>query len=311
MIKLEPSLKHYLWGGEKLKEYGKVSEFDTIAESWEVSTHPDGLSFIKGTHKSFKSYLEVNGRHVMGAHGESYEEFPLLIKFIDAAKPLSIQVHPNDEYALEHEGQYGKTEMWYILEAEPQAYIYYGFQEPVSDEMYRSIAEDGTILSYLNKVSVQKGDVVLVESGTVHALGPGIVVCEIQQNSNVTYRIYDYQRLENGKERDLHLDQAIAVTHFPKHLSLDFKRYPSEIKDGKTIIALENHEKFKVCKVIQDGTFKIRGSSDSFEIIIVLEGKLQINDKKDEYIGKGDSVFFDANESYIISGQGIYLSVKI
>lgn len=215
-ILLRPSGKDYLWGGERLKtEYGKHIDLSPLAETWECSGHPDGPSYaINGEFKG-KSLAEITGVHRewLGIKCNPENGFPILIKFIDAAKDLSVQVHPSDEYAKEHEhGQNGKTEMWYVLEAEPDAKLVWGFEHKVTKEMLRRNITDGCLSKDLHYVPVHKGDVFLIESGTVHAIGAGIILAEIQESSNLTYRLYDYNRVgKDGKKRELHFDKAVQV----------------------------------------------------------------------------------------------------
>ena len=195
ILKLKPSGKDYLWGGRRLiEEYGKEFDGEKLAETWELSCHPDGPSYVdSGEYKgeTLSEYILMEGKKVTGTHSRPYEQFPLLIKFIDAHDDLSIQVHPDDSYAIAHENQYGKTEMWYIVDCEEGASLYYGFAREISREEFAGRIRNHTLLEVLNKVEVQKGDVLFIESGTIHAIGSGNLIAEIQQNSNVTYRVYD------------------------------------------------------------------------------------------------------------------------
>lgn len=217
MLALKPACKDYLWGGAALKEkYGKAFPGAVLAETWELSCHPDGPSVISGGDfdgYTLAAYIAEAGRDVLGTNCARFGDFPLLVKFIDAKQNLSIQVHPDDEYAQRHEGQFGKTEMWYIVDAAPGAFIYYGFEKPVSREEFRRRITDNTLPEALHRVDVKKGDVFFLPPGTIHALGAGAMVAEVQQNSNVTYRVYDYGRRDaQGRERELHVDKALDVT---------------------------------------------------------------------------------------------------
>lgn len=219
---LTPACKDYLWGGNKLRtEYGVKSNLDPLAEAWVLSCHPDGPSVLPdGT--TLPDYLAAHPE-AAGTHCKKFENFPVLVKLIDAKDDLSIQVHPSDAYALEHEGQYGKTEMWVVLEAEPDAFLYYGFREPITEEEFAERIRNNTLPEVLNAVPVKKGDVFFIPSGTLHAICKGIVIAEIQQNSNVTYRVYDYGRIgADGKPRALHIDQARKVTRLEKPVKQDF-----------------------------------------------------------------------------------------
>ena len=212
-ILLAPSGKDYLWGGNRLKtEYGKDIKLTPLAETWECSVHSNGPCYaISGEHKgmTLAEIIKMHPEYV----GNKNTQIPVLIKFIDAAKDLSVQVHPSDEYAREHEnGQNGKTEMWYVLEAKEGAKLVWGFEHKVTKEILEKDITDGTLQNDLHYVPVHKGDVFLIESGTVHAIGEGILLAEIQENSDLTYRLYDYNRRDkNGNLRELHFDKAIQV----------------------------------------------------------------------------------------------------
>lgn len=206
IMKLIPMGKDYLWGGTRLREeYGKKINLTPLAETWECSIHQDGPSYVaNGTYKG-KTLAEVLKAHpeYLGTKVED-GELPVLVKFIDAKKDLSVQVHPSDEYAREHEGDNGKTEMWYVIDADEGASLIYGFQHEVTEEILRKAVETGTLDKHLQKVPVHKGDTYFVPAGTVHGIGKGILVAEIQESSNVTYRVYDYDRVDkNGKKREL------------------------------------------------------------------------------------------------------------
>lgn len=212
-ILLTPSGKDYLWGGNRLKtEYGKDIELTPLAETWECSVHPNGPSYaVSGEHKgmTLAEIIQMHPEYV----GHKNNQIPVLIKFIDAAKDLSVQVHPSDEYARKYEnGQNGKTEMWYVLEAKEGAKLVWGFEHKVTKEILEKDITDGTLQNDLHYVSVHKGDVFLIESGTVHAIGEGILLAEIQENSDLTYRLYDYNRRDkDGNLRELHFDKAVQV----------------------------------------------------------------------------------------------------
>ena len=209
--RLTPAMKDNLWGGTRLKsDYHKETDLEILAESWELSTHPDGQSLIDGV-PLFD--LVQQEPEVLGTKCP-VKDIPLLIKFIDAKQDLSIQVHPDDDYARRVEGDNGKTEMWYILDAEPNAFIYLGVKEELSKVAFQTSIEDLSVLDNLNLVPVKRGDIFLVRSGTLHAIGAGCLLIEIQERSNVTYRVFDFNRRDkNGKLRDLHIDKALEVTN--------------------------------------------------------------------------------------------------
>ena len=195
--KLYPEYKDYLWGGEKLKtKYGKQTDKTPCAESWELSFHKDGLTRLSNG----KTLAETATETDLGTNCKKFPFFPVLIKFIDAKQDLSVQVHPSDEYALKHENSFGKTEMWYIVEAEKGAGIYLGFNRDVTQEEYETAIKENRLTELLNFYDVKAGECYFIPSGTIHAIGKGCLICEIQQNSNLTYRVYDYGRKDkDGK----------------------------------------------------------------------------------------------------------------
>lgn len=293
-LKLSPAFKDYLWGGTKLKTlYNKKSDLEKVAESWELSTHKDGESVIRDGEymgMSLSSFVAQDKENILGKNASKFEFFPILIKFIDALDSLSIQVHPSDEYALTHEKEYGKTEMWYILDCEEGAFLYYGFNREITKEEFRKRLEDNTILDVLNKVYVKKGDVFFINAGTVHAIGKGIMICEIQQNSNTTYRVYDYNRKDKfGNLRDLHIDKAIDVSYLS----------PCEpYKQEGNVLASCDY--FTVLKYEVDGENEFYVSDDCFRSVIVTEGagELILNDYSLSF-EKGDSIFIPAQNGKV------------
>ena len=277
ILKLKPACKDYLWGGHRLvDEYNVDYDGEILAEAWELSCHPDGPSMImNGPYegKSLREYLDIVGMEALGTHCRRFREFPILTKFIDARDNLSIQVHPNNGFALQNEGQYGKTEMWYVLDAEEGAFLYYGFKREITREEFARRIEENTLLEVLNAVPVKKGDVLFIESGTLHAIGKGILIAEIQQNSNVTYRVYDYGRVgKDGKKRDLHIEKALAVT----------SRVPI-IRSGSEYPHVADCDYFTVDKLNLDGnlTYRMQGtvSEASFLSILILDGEGTISCK--------------------------------
>lgn len=238
---------------------------------------------------SLAEYLESAGTEALGKNCRRFEEFPILIKFIDAKDDLSIQVHPDNSYALKNEGQYGKTEMWYIVDCKEGAFLYYGFAKEIEREEFQRRIEDNTLLEVLNKVSVQKGDVLLIEAGTIHAIGKDIVIAEIQQNSNVTYRVYDYGRVDGeGRQRDLHIEKALAVTN----------RIPL-VRNKPVSPHLAKCDYFTVDKLNLDGRMlkKAGGtvSEDSFAHFLIVEGQGTIACGGGTVdFEKGDSLFLPA-----------------
>lgn len=217
VYKLESACKDYLWGGNRLRENFHIQdEKNPLAEAWVLSCHKDGESMLvlsPSGRVSLPAFLR-NNPSFSGSLAEKFPVFPVLIKLIDAKLPLSVQVHPDDSYAEKREGGLGKTEMWLILEREEGAFLYYGFKKEYTKEEVRAAIEGQYLTDYLEKVPVEKGDVFFIPAGTVHAIGAGIVIAEIQENSNLTYRVYDYGRKDkNGKERELHIAKALDVMH--------------------------------------------------------------------------------------------------
>ena len=286
--KLYPAYKDYLWGGNTLKEkYGKNTNIEPLAESWELSFHKDGLCRLKNG----KSLAESVTKEELGTAVDGFSDFPVLIKFIDAKSNLSVQVHPSDEFAKKQENSLGKTEMWYVTEATDCAGIYLGFKDNVSKEEYESAINDGSLCSLLNFINVKAGDCYFIPAGTIHAIGAGCLICEIQQNSNVTYRVFDYKRKDkNGNERELHIDKALAVTDLRKLC-------PTASKPP----LLASCEYFTVSKLTVNGMLTSHTDNTSFHAITCVSGKGNI---EGQVISKGDTFFVPASYgTYTIEGN--------
>lgn len=298
-IKLKPAFKDYLWGGTRLRDdFDKDCDFDKIAESWELSCHKDGNSVVADGEfagLTLAQYIEKEGKSVLGTNCEKFENFPILIKLIDAKDNLSVQVHPNNEYAQRVEGEYGKTEMWYVVDCDEGASLLYGFKHNITKEEFRERIENNTLLEVTNSVPVKKGDVFFIEAGTLHAIGKGILIAEIQQNSNTTYRIYDYGRVgADGKPRQLHIDKAVDVTNL-----CPAKPYPqSEPVDmgGWTKKRLAKCEYFTVDVINVDTSAALEADKSSFVNILVLDGGCVLSSEGNDAVElkKGDSVFIPA-----------------
>ena len=305
MLKLTPVFKDYLWGGTKLRDiYRKPCDYDVIAESWELSAHEAGQSIVaSGKHKGqkFGDYLEAVGKDVLGWKCSPLQSFPLLIKFIDAKGSLSLQVHPDDDYALEHENQYGKNEMWYVIDSEPGAGLYVGFNRDVSREEVSRRVRDNTIMEVLNFYPTKPGDVFFIPAGTVHAIGAGNLICEIQQSSNCTYRLYDYDRRDKfGNPRELHLEKALDVLNFKKYEPQSFGKET----DGTGTVLVR-------CKYFESTLYEVSGEIsvsldiDRFHSVVCIKGSGQL--RIGEFImdiKAGESVFVPAQkESLVVSGK--------
>lgn len=298
-IKLTPACKDYLWGGEKLRQdYGIQSQLHPLAEAWVLSCHPDGPSVVATgplAGKTLPEYIQEKGPGCLGAGCEKFTDFPILAKFIDAKGDLSIQVHPSNEYALAHEHQFGKTEMWYVLDCEPGATLYYGFQHQISREEFQQRIPNNTLTEVLNAVPVEKGDLFFIPAGTLHAIRKGIVVAEIQQNSNVTYRIYDYGRVgADGKPRQLHIQQALEVTQrTPPQPDPDFHGH------------LAQCPYFTVD--VMEGRFTLDCGPESFVSVLVLEGTGALWEGDESMsLRKGESLFIPAGAGQCrLEGDGL------
>lgn len=296
ILKLTPSCKDYLWGGSRLRTgFGVHSDLQPLAEAWVLSCHPDGPSFLPDG-STLQQYIDGHPG-CLGTACNRFQEFPILAKLIDAADNLSIQVHPDNAYALAHEGQYGKTEMWYVLDCEPDAFLYYGFDHEISKEEFERRIQDNTLTQVLNAAPVHKGDVFFIPSGTLHAICKGIVIAEIQQNSNVTYRVYDYGRVgADGKPRALHVPQALAVTQcVPPRKDWNFDGHL--VKCEYFTADVVNGEGKGVC------------GPESFVSFLVTEGSGALTCGGETLkIKKGDSLFLPANSGeWTLSGSATTL----
>lgn len=319
-IKLQPAFKDYLWGGTKLRDiYGKKCEYETIAESWELSAHEAGQSIVaNGRHKgmAFAEYLEVIGKANWGWKCQPLDSFPILIKFIDAKNSLSIQVHPDDDYALFVENQYGKNEMWYIINCEPNAYIYCGFNRDVTREEVANRLADNTILDILYKIPVKKGEAYFISAGTVHAIGGGIMICEIQQSSNCTYRLYDYCRKDKfGNLRQLHINQALDVLNYEKYK-------PQQLEDASEECVSYKKRVISRCKYFEcilyrlNGIMELPALEESFTSLIGISGNgcisLSTDSETSMDFTQGESIFMPkSTDIYILEGQCEFIITRI
>ncbi len=302
-----PIYKDYIWGGTKLKDYLKKEvPFETAAEAWEVSTNEAGLSEVeieKGTKTTLKELFDNTEKRVeiFGTKTKDMERFPLLIKFIDAKDNLSVQVHPDDAYALEHENDTGKTEMWYIMECDENASIICGLKETVTQEQIPNMITNGKLQNYLNKVPICKGDVIYIPAGTVHAILKGTLICEIQQNSNLTYRVYDWDRVgKDGKPRELHIKKAMDVIKQDKRQNITSTNGQEDI--CKMVMDC-NYFKVDVLNVTEN--YQAKSRKDTFEAYMVVEGKGKLETKGKEYdIKIGESFILPASlGEYEIKGN--------
>lgn len=313
ILKLNPVFKDYLWGGTKLRdEYGFKSDLTKLAEGWMLSCHKDGENTIENGEFAGKTLTEVvkSNPNFLGENGKKFEYFPILIKLIDAKDDLSVQVHPDNDYAMRVENEYGKTECWYILDCDEGAELIYGFNRDISSEEFKNRIADNTFLETVNKVKVKKGDLFFIEAGTLHAIGKGILLAEIQQNSNTTYRVYDYGRLgADGKPRDLHVQKAIDVTNCtPPTRSTNPEGELVKYEDY-SIQLLTECDLFNVKKVSVKNIFDGVADEKSFVSVLVTDGTGKIENID---IKKGDSLFIPANYgTFTISGNLEVIITKV
>lgn len=317
-ILLRPVGKDYLWGGSRLREkYHKNLPQEPLAETWECSTHPDGVSIVASgayqgqpLYEVLRIHPEWLGSHPgsMNAQLQNHGELPVLIKFIDAAKDLSVQVHPDDVYAGLHENQSGKTEMWYVLEAEPEAKLIYGFTHDITREQLLESLQNGKIMHHLQQIPVHKNDVFFIRPGTVHAIGKGVVVAEIQECSNVTYRLYDYDRIDkNGEKRPLHVEKALDVLNLKRTPQVRQQMRLMRYQPGSASEILCRCRYFQVDRVLISEMYRCKVESISFQVFLILEGDLQIGDLA---VQKGDCVFLPADCGEVtVRGKGQLLQV--
>jgi len=291
IVKLKPCLKSFIWGGTKLKsDYGKSGE-SVIAESWELSCNKQGLSIIDSGDFKGETLADVLKNADLGKTGGRFGFFPVLNKFIDARENLSVQVHPNDAFALQYEGQCGKTEMWHILDADKDAFIYLGTNRKLSADFFLKAAENGSITDCLNKVRVRRGDTYFVPAGTLHAIGAGVTLFEVQQNSTLTYRVYDYGRCGKDGLRPLHIQKALQVSNLDRFAVPQPHR--SEL--------LGKCEYFSVYRYIGGKKFCF---ADSFCSLTVTDGKITAGEL---VLNKGETAFVSAGEAFSVSGNGEYI----
>jgi mannose-6-phosphate isomerase len=288
-LTFNPVFRDYIWGGRNLEtQLGRPLPPGIIAESWDISGHPSSPTTADNGWHAGHTLLEIQnnlGLDLVGTRSQDMlarGKFPLLIKLLDANKPLSVQVHPENEYAKTHEnGELGKTEMWYILHAEPEAYLIYGLKSGVTPETFRTALEAGRLEDCLHRLPVKAGDAVFIPAGSVHAIMEGIVLAEIQQNSDTTYRVYDWNRVgADGKPRPLHVDKALAVINFSQVEPGPFEpRLIEENSDFKrefiTTCPLFNVEKLTFKK--ERASFAALCDGSTFEIWGAMTGQAQVN----------------------------------
>jgi len=281
---LKPAEKDYLWGGTRLKDdFSKETELDPLAETWECSTHPDGPSTVASGPFKGKALIDVlkENPDFIGTHPKLQSEngLPVLVKFIDAKNDLSVQVHPDDEYAkINENGSFGKSEMWYVVEAAKNAKLIYGFRTDIDKKTVIKALEEERLEHYLLSIPVNKGDVFFIPAGQVHAILSGCLIAEVQESSNLTYRLYDYNRIDkNGNKRELHIEKALDVINLKGSSKPEQPMHVFRFREGVMIEKLYDCKYFNVEKVFLDtqrcrkhARFKTR--KNSFRVLLCIEG---------------------------------------
>ncbi len=314
-LQFEPIFKEKIWGGNKLKtQFNKSISSKNTGESWELSAVKGDISIV--SNGDFKGKLltelielypnEILGTNVFERFGS---QFPLLFKFLDAKEDLSIQVHPNDELARERHNSFGKTEMWYIMQADKNARIIIGFKENSNKEEYLENLENKKLSTILNEIEVGEGDVFFIETGTVHSIGAGIVIAEIQQTSDVTYRIYDFDRKdENGNKRELHIDLALDAINYQK-----IETQKIYFKEPNQLNNVVDCPYFTTNFIPLTETLKMQKSGTSFTTYMCVEGEfnIEINGVIYHY-KKGDTVLVPAAlKEFVLTGNASILEIYI
>lgn len=314
-LQFKPILKERIWGGTKLHDIlNKPYLSETIGESWELSAVKDDVSVVsngsfagKSLDELIKSYPEeILGTAVFEKFGT---EFPLLFKFIDAREDLSIQLHPNDALAKERHNSFGKTEMWYVMHAEPEARLIVGFKKDSSPEEFLHHIKNKTLTTILNEIPVQAGDVFFLETGIIHAIGSGVLLAEIQQTSDITYRVYDWDRVDaNGKGRELHLDMALDAMNYK--VAEAQKKYSKKINFSNPVVHCPY---FNTNVLLLEGSYRANYNPYSFRVLMCTEGNFEILWNNWSYpVSKGETVLVPAViTDFELFGKAHILEVSI
>ncbi|WP_430611966.1 type I phosphomannose isomerase catalytic subunit [Flavobacterium sp. JP2137] len=311
-----PILKERIWGGTKLNTIlGKAIHSEQVGESWEISMVPGEISQISnGAYQgmSLAELIDLFPEEVLGTkiYKKFGKQFPLLFKFLDAKEDLSIQLHPNDDLAQKRHQSFGKTEMWYVMQADEGSRVVVGFQGPVTAEDYLYHLEHKSLPTILKEITVRVGDVFFIETGTIHAIGKGVLLAEIQQTSDITYRVYDWDRVDaNGKERELHIDLALeAIDYRPREVELFYER---TCNTGNLIVDCPY---FRVNFIPLDGVFEAQKQGDSFYIYVCTEGSvsLQLEQDREYAFKKGDTFLIPAAlKQFKLTGKASLLEIFI
>lgn len=295
-MQMTPCYKQTLWGGKRLRtDYHKPDAPTVTAESWELAGHPDGSSRVAEGPLAGKTLAELDRESFWGTRCPE-EGFPILVKLIDAQKDLSIQVHPSERTALAEQGEQGKAEMWYIVDCVPQSYIYFGFSRKVTREEFLSRARDGSICQILNRVPVARGDVFYILPGTIHAIGAGVLVAEVQQSSNTTFRVYDYGRKgADGQPRALHLERAAEVVSYEPIVPQECRANSGVSFPEFTMAEMFSCRYFRAHRLDVRRSVELRCDGRSFQHLLCVEGSGAIQvDGADWPFVRGDSYFLPA-----------------
>lgn len=314
-LQFNPILKERLWGGTKLKTYlNKPITSEITGESWEISTVENDVSIVSNgffAGKSLKELVNEFPEAILGTevYKKFGKQFPLLFKFLDAKQDLSIQVHPNDELAKKYHNSFGKTEMWYVMQADEDAKLVVGFKEKSNSEEYLGHLKNKTLVTILDEIKVKTGDVFFLETGTIHALGAGIVVAEIQQTSDITYRIYDFDRKDaQGNLRELHTELALkAINYNVVNAKINY----SKIENEANKIVDCNY--FTTNLIPLDGVLNVDKNNNSFTVYMCVDGNFEIEHNNSSFqFKKGDTVLIPAVvNTYIIKGKASILEIYI
>lgn len=316
ILRLTPAGKDYLWGGTRLRdEYRKPLTLTPLAEMWECSVHPDGLSMV-----ACGAFAGQSLRDVLSAHPEYLGravpdgQMPLLVKLIDAQQALAVQVHPKDDFARRVEHDRGKTEMWYVMDAEPGAKLVYGFHQQMTAQQVRQAVRTDTLDACLQQLSVHPGDVFYVPAGLVHGIGAGILVAEIQESSNVTYRVYDYDRTDkNGQKRELHVEKALQVMQLSPTRGTLGAKHPVLARKGYTRQLLCRCRYFTTERICVQTAFPLRITQRAFQVLLCLKGEARVCAGGEcVQMRKGECLFLSAGLGQVqVEGETVFLRITV
>ena len=298
LVKLKPAVKDYIWGGNYFQKFNKGLGLARVSECWELSVRDNDSSIIASGKDKGKRLCDVLSKEDIGPVMDRFPYFPLLIKLIDAKENLSVQVHPSDDYALKYENSFGKSEMWHIISADEGSGLYVGLNNDYKKEDIEKALKEGTILECLNFFEVKPGDTFVINPGTIHAIGKGVRLIEIQQNSNLTYRLYDYNRVDaNGNPRELHIQKALEV--------IDYRQYKPSQEKSKY---LADNKYFSVKEVTFAENLLITANENSFVSFTFLDGEGMVNDIP---FKQYDTFFLPYKKECLIKGKGRVVISKV